>query len=495
MAKQKPKNTAALAADEGNPIPRISLTEQGYTGLRIVAKNILEEKQRTFQPGPALWQVREEMLLNSTVATAFNVYKMLMARVDWKVCPPKDATDIEKERAAFVQSCMDDMEGSWTSFMTEVLPYLEYGYSVVEKVYRRRLKKNGSKHNDGLVGIKKLAPRGQETITKWYFSDDGRELLAVGQNMNFMVNASRFSVKLNDDGVVELPREKVMIFTADGTKSNPQGKSLLRCVFLPYKQLSLLKDQLMLGVSKDLQGIPYFQIPAKFLDPNASPEDKAVYESFKTIVNGLAEGTQKGVILPKILDPQTNEDLVSLQLLEAKGGKAFDIPSIIAGLQTDILTALSVDVVQLGNGGAHGSFSLASSKQNLLSMAIEFRLKEIQEVLNTDLMKQLYEMNGWDTDRMCKFDYSDIIDLDMEEISKFIQRCASTGMLVKDHATINKIREAMGVAPIPEDTNLDDLEFTGNGSRAGDGMATEGEGTSKSPSGKDSSSSNSENAA
>ena len=123
MATKKPKSTA-LEADDGNSIPRISLGEVGYAGLRIAAKQILDEKQRTFIPGPALWQVREEMMLDSSVSTAFNVYKMFMARVDWDVVPPEDATDIEKERTAFVKSCIDDMEGSWTSFMTEVLPYL-----------------------------------------------------------------------------------------------------------------------------------------------------------------------------------------------------------------------------------------------------------------------------------------------------------------------------------------------------------------------------------
>ena len=354
------------------------------------------------------------------------------------------------------------------------------------------MKKNGSKYNDGKVGIRKLAPRGQETITKWYFSEDGRDLVAVGQNMSFLQGASRFKVNTNEDGVVELKRDKIMIFTADGTKANPQGKSLLRCVFLPYKQLTLLKDQLMLGVSKDLAGIPLFYIPAKYLDPNATAEDKAVYEGFKTIVNGLAEGTQKGIVLPKILDPNTNENMVSLELLEAKGGKSFDIPAIISALQTDILTALSVDVVRLGANNV-GSYSLSSSKENLLAMAIEFRLKEIQEVLNNDLVRQLYELNGWDTTRMCKFAYKDLIDLDKEEISKFVQRTASTGMLVKDHATLNKVREAMGVAPIPEDTDLDSLEFTGNGSRAGDGMATAGEGTSTHPGSNDDSVANKEN--
>lgn len=493
MATKKPKSSA-LEADPDNAIPRLSLSETGFSGLRVTNKQILDEEQRTFLPGQPLNQVVREMLLDSTVATAFNVYNMMMNQVTWKVCPPEDATEEEKERAKFVESCMHDMEGSWTSFITEVITYLKYGHSIIEKVYRRRLKKNGSKYNDGLVGLKKLAPRSQETITKWYFSDDGRDLLAIGQNMKFMVNASRFTVKTNEDGVVEIPREKIMIFTADGAKSNPQGKSLLRCVFLPYKQLTLLKDQLMLGVAKDLQGIPYFQIPAKYLDPNASAEDKAVYEGFKTIVNGLAEGTQKGVILPKIIDPNTNENMVTLELLEAKGGKAFDIPAIIAALQNDILTALSCDVVRLGQQNV-GSYSLSSSKENLLAMAVEYRLKEIQEVLNTDLVRQLYELNGWNVERMCKFEFENVADFDLDEYGKFIQRAKSVGMLPRTKTTVNKVLEIFGVEELGEDEELTDDMFPDSASRAGDGMAKgSGNGTSDEAAGSDTSSNNSDNA-
>ena len=295
--------------------------------------------------------------------------------------------------------------------------------------------------------------------------------------------------------MLQINRNKILLFSADGTKGNPQGRSLLRAVFLPYKQLTLLKDQLMLGVAQDLQGIPTFYIPPKYLDPKASAEDKAVYESFKSIVNGLADGTQKGIILPKIIDQETNQNLVDLELIEAKGGKAFDIPSIIAALQTDILTALSVDVVRMGATSV-GSYSLASSKENILAMAVEYRLKEIQEVLNSDLMRQLYELKGWDTSLIAKFCYGDVIDLDMELISKFVQRISAVGMLVKDHATINKIRQAMDVEPIPEDVSLDSLEFTGNSSRSGDGMEKgSGNGTSDEVAGKNKSDDNSENAA
>jgi hypothetical protein len=55
-------------------------------------------------------------------------------------------------------------------------------------VLRRRLKKNGSKFNDGLVGIKKLAPRSQETIRGWVFSDDGADLIKVEQSLQQLEN-------------------------------------------------------------------------------------------------------------------------------------------------------------------------------------------------------------------------------------------------------------------------------------------------------------------
>lgn len=491
---RKPKNTAALEPDD-NPLPRLSLSETGFTGLKVTSKQIIEESQRTFL-WPQMIQVVQEMQTDSTISTALNVYTMMLSGVDWYVCPPKDATDVEKERAKFAQSCMDDMEGSWGAFITEAITYLPYGYSIVEKVYRRRLKKNGSKYNDGKIGLKKLAPRGQDTICKWYFSEDGRELEGVGQNINFLENSWRYANLKNEDSVIRINRNKFLLFTADSTKGNPQGRSLLRSVFLPYKQLSLLKDQLMLGVAKDLQGIPTFYIPPKYLDPKASAEDKAVYESFKNIVAGLANGTQQGIILPKIIDQETKEDLVSLELIEAKGGKAFDIPAIITGLQTDILTALSVDVVKLGSNNV-GSYSLSSSKENILAMAIEYRLKEMREVLNTDLMRQLYELNGWDTDRMATFEYGDIVSVDQETLSKYVQRVKSVGMLPRTKETVNKVLEGMGVEPLGDDEELTDEMFPEEmQSRAGDGMAKgSGNGTSDNVAGKNNSDDNADNTA
>ena len=500
MATKKPKdNTAALAADDGAVIPRLSLAETGFSGLRVTNKQILEDTQRVFRY-PAMLKVVAEMQLDPTISAALNVYRMMIGRVEWCVKPPLGATPQQIERAKFVQSCMDDMEGSWGEFIGEALTYLPYGFAVMEKVFRRRLTKNGSKHNDGLIGISKLAPRGQDTIHYWYFSDDGRDLQAVGQSIANLENGYRYTNLASDvDGTIRIDRSKFLLFSADSTKGNPQGRSLLRSVYLPYKQLTLLKDQLMVGVSKDLQGIPKVGIPPKFMAADATADEKLVYESFKSMVNGLATGTQQGVILPLMYDETTKQPLFTLDLLEAKGGKSFDLPAIIKALQQDILVALSADGLSMGSGEG-GSFSLASSKENLLSMALEYRLKEMQQVLNSDLMVHIHKLNGWDTDVMPTFEFGDLVEVDSEAFSKAIQRCASVGLINIDHEVLNKIREVIGVEPMPEDTPIDKENLTGASSKSGAGMevGTSGNGTAKiggKGSGKDNSASNADNAA
>ena len=40
-------------------------------------------------------------------------------------------------------------------------------------------------------------------------------------------------------------------------------------------------------------------------------------------------------------------------------------------------------------------YSLADSKTNMLAMAIESRLKEIRDVLNSELIPFLFRLNGW----------------------------------------------------------------------------------------------------
>jgi hypothetical protein len=470
------KEQSGLGADDGAVIPRISLSEVGFTGLTTMAGQILEEQNRAFR-FPAFLKTVKEMSTDPTVAAALNVYRMMLTRVKWRVAPPENATEAEKQRARFVETCMADMEGSWPQFMAEVVTYLEYGFSITEKVYRRRLTRNGSKHNDGLVGLRKLAPRPQDTIRHWNFSEDGRELLGVGQSIRNMENSARFQNLADRNGLISIDRSKFLLFSADSVKGNPEGKSVLKSVYLPYKQLSLLKDQLMLGVSKDIATVPVIYIPPKYMAADASDAEKAVYQAYMQAGQGIADGKQRFMVMPQVYDDNQNK-LFEFDLLEAKGANKFDIPKIIEQLQNDILTALSADVLKNGQTES-GSFAIKDTKTNLCAMAMEHRLNEIRDVLNNDLIVQLFALNGWSTERTPTFEYGDIADVDSEAFSKAVQRFASVGLMEIDRPTLNKLRDVLGIDEKPIDEPVDKENLTGASSRSGDGMAVgkSGDGT------------------
>ena len=211
-------------------------------------------------------------------------------------------------------------------------------------------------------------------------------------------------------------------------------------------------------------------------------------------MRNLNMNQQSSIILPQAFDPDTRQPLFKLDLLsQASSGKNFDTTKIKEYYKNLILTSLFADLLTMGQG-ATGSYALGSIKSSLIGVAIEGIVKSITEVINHDLVKQTYELNGWDASRRCSIDYDNLETPDLEAFSKAIQRYSSVSMMTKDLDTINKIRETIGLDPLTEDDDFESL-LTDNTSRSGDGMQVGkvGNGTSNSVSGTDNSSLNLDN--
>lgn len=486
----------ALGPDDSVTIPRIKMGEVGFTGLRVINKSIIEETQRSFR-FPMFLKTVEEMRNNPTVGAAMNVYRMMINRVQWSVEPPVGATDKEKARANMVDSMMHDMDGSWEEFIQSVIPYIEYGFGVHEIVLRRRLNKTGSKFNDGIVGIGKLAPRSQDTIVGWVFDETGSDLVAVEQTVQYLQNSQRYLNRTNIDGRIVIPREKFLLFTSNPSKGNPQGNSIYKNIYLAFKQLSILQEQQLVGISKDVQGILKIEIPAMYLDPSASDDQRATAAAFQNIIDNYNAGTQRGLLVPRIID-ENNNSLFGYELMVSKGTSPYDLESIIKGLQGDILSALNVDILKLGD--ASGSFSLAEAKTSILSLAIDSRLKEIASTLNHALIPMIYQMNGWEITNLPKFTYGEPEEIDLESFSSAIQRIFATSAIEVDRDTLNRVRKMIGVPELPEDepvhVDMLPINLSGVESKSGKGMSigTSGVGTARNPYGQgDSSVANKEN--
>lgn len=229
---------------------------------------------------------------------------------------------------------------------------------------------------------------------------------------------------------------------------------------------------------------------------NATPEEKAVYEEVKKIGRNLQNNEQACVVFPSLYDDQ-GKPLFDWKLIGPPNASQYDTNTSVTRWDNKILQALFADLLQMGNSKG-GSYNLADSKSSIMQMAVEARLKEIQDVLNTDLVPQLFSLNGWSLERLPRFEFAQVKEEDLDIISKYLQRAGSQGLIQKTPRNLNKIAEWVGLPDrIESDAKLPDYEetLTGFTSNSGEGMTSGlpgGTGSADGASG-DSSSSNTEN--
>lgn len=478
-------------ADE--KIERFRLGEIGSLGLNIQYGVSNEEikKELNF---PGNIDTYKQMSYHPTINSAMTLFENLASNVSWQFTPLPDATEEEKRQCKIIEEMMHDMNHSWGEFISDVMSCVQFGFSVHEKVYRRRLLENGSKYNDGIIGWKKLSIRNQDTIEKFIFDKTGNEIIGVEQDLTKIQDGwNRFNNRLETSVII--PRSKFLLFRTGKHRGNPYGKSPLRNAYMAWRFLVIIEEIESNAVAKDLVGLPILRLPPQYLAADAPPEMKAIRLYYENALRNLQLNQQSAMMLPQMFDPETKQPLFDLELLSLDGKKGMDTVKVKEYYKNMILTSLFADVLVMGQT-ATGSFALGQIKNSLSGAAAKVILKSICDVLNSDLIKQTYELNGWNPARAGKFDFDGLEAADLETLSKYWQRVASVGLVEVDREVLNSIREAAGVDAKDDDEPVDKENLTGNASRAGDGMAKgSGNGTSDSAAGTDTSASNSDNSA
>ncbi len=471
---------------------RFKLSESGYMGLNIF-NGITNEEMKKELNFPQSLKTFKNMSYHGAINSPLTLYTNIISKADWVVKPPKEATEAEKKQTEFIRECLHDMDQPFEELVKDILSMNIYGFSVHEKVFRKRYSSNGSKYNDGLIAWKKLPIRSQESIKKFLFSDDGNEIKGVQQNISNLSDPyNRFSSR--DKLEVNLPREKFMLFRTGNHRGDPFGKSMLRDAYLAWRYLTVLEEIESNGVAKDLSGVPILKLPPQYLSKDATPDQVAIRQYYERSMANLQVNQQSAMILPNAYDPETRQPLFELSLLSMDGKKGFDTTKVKEYYKNLILTSLFADILIMGQS-ATGSFALGQIKNSLSGAMAESMIREIKSVFNNDLIRHTYELNGWNAARACTLDFENMESADLESFSKAVQRYASTSVLEVDREVLNRVRESMGVDPLPEDLKPQQELLPAFASRSGDGMevGTTGNGTSKTTSGEDTSSNNLEN--
>lgn len=472
-------------------IGRFKLGEIGYSGLNLFEGLTHDELKRELN-FPQNVRVYKEMSYHSTINASLSLFANIISKATWKFEPPADATEEEKRQCEIIEEMMGDMEHSWSDFIRDVLSMNQYGFCVNEKVYRRRYRENGSVFDDGLIGWKKLPCRAQESIVRFIYDESGNDIMGVKQYILGIPSAdSKLALKGPE---VIIPRNKFLHFKAGNHRGDPYGVSMLRDAYLAWRYITYLEELEATGVAKDLVGLPILYLPPQYLAPDAPPEIVAIRQYYENVMRNIQTNQQSAMILPLAYDADSKQPLFKMDLLSVDGKKSYDIDKIKQYYKNMIMIAMSSDILTMGQTET-GSFALGSIKNSISGAVAYGMLANIADVIDRDLIRQTYELNGWNPARRGKLDYDNLAEADLESISKYWQRMASVGLVERDREVLDAIRVAGGVdalgASVPVQTDL----LTGNTSKSGEGMKTAGEGTAKTVTGNDASSNNLDNAA
>lgn len=409
--------------------------EIGRVGQRRYGGTIYEEFLPELRGKRGIEVYREMSENDDIIGAIIFAIEMLVRQCDWNVEPGGD-TAKDKEAAEFVQSCMTDMQDTWTDTISEILSFLTYGWSYHEIVYKRRMgntkdPRTRSKYDDGLIGWRKLPIRAQETLYQWEY-DREDNLLGMTQQPP------------PDFGTFTIPVEKALLFRTKSRKNNPEGRSILRNAYRPWYFKRRIQEIEGIGIERDLAGLPVMHTPEGLdLWDETLQENIRIRTALEGIVRSIRRDELEGVVLPYGY---------TLELLSSGGTRQFDTNAVINRYDTRIAMTVLADFIFLGHDKT-GSWALSSDKTDLFAVAIGTFLGIICETFNSQGIPALIDMNGQHFAGITeypKMTHGDIEDADIAKVAAFIKDMTGIGVLVPDDGLEDYIRQ---VGHLPERTS------------------------------------------
>ena len=414
---KKGKSAEISKASARTPGTRINMQSAGETGLKQSHGWIYEEFMPELQGQRAVQAYREMRDNDPTIGAIFFGIEMFLRRVDWFVDSFDDSPE-QEEKAKFLRECKDDMSQTWPDFIAEIMSMMEHGWSWFEELYKRRLGDEppdgqpSSKYNDGKIGWRKFDIRSQDSLDRWEFDEDG------GIAGMWQRPAPDFTEKY-------VPIQKSLLFRTTSKKNNPEGRSVLRNAYRPYYFKKRVEEIEGVGVERDLAGLPFAEVPAEMMSPNASQADKDTLASIVELVKNVRRDEQEGVVWPQ----QWNEQgvpMYNFKLLSASGSRQFSTSEIITRYDSRIAMVVLADFILLGTDSS-GSFAMSTNKSGLFQSALSVWLDVIADVINNYAVPRLFRLNGDKSGQYPKFRHEEVQKPSLADLGTLVAALTGAG--------------------------------------------------------------------
>ncbi len=429
---------------------REALDILGSSGLRHSQGYILEERVPRLQGERGLALLREMGDNYALAGAVMYAIETLVRGVVWRPERPNDTPDAQ-EQAEFLGECIDDMSHTWDDMLSEILTFLLFGFSPMEVVYkvRRGLTKDPrtrSKFADGRIGWRMIALRGQESIDRWEFDEDGTGVRGMWQWDTYTQSAAVF-----------IPIEKMILFRVRRNKNNPEGRrgGIFRNAFNNWWYIRNLEILEGIGHERDLVGMPVIEVPDEILAVNAPPDKKAIRRLLEKLVTQIKRHEREGILFPSETDQEGNPTGYKLRLLGSGGNRQMKIGETVSRHDTRFLQSVLWDVLMLGNSDT-GARSLGETKLGLVLSSMEYLLDNIASTFNRFGVSRLMDLNGFNPDNNPKVVHGGLQKPKLMEMADYVSKLASVGLLSVDDKLERKLREIGDLPQLQgEDTEVE----------------------------------------
>jgi len=425
--------------------------ELGVGGTAVYGGYIEEGEKNADLRGRKKYTTYATMIANtSIIAAGVRLLLNLAGGAEWRVEPAKDSGDAGQEMADRIESILHGMKKPWHAIVRRLAAHKFYGFALGEWIAKRE--------DDGSIGLANIMSLPQVTIERWMLERDGSVIAAV-----------QTSPQTGKDTAI--PRQKMIHVVDDSLNDSPEGLGLLRHVHDSIVRLQRLQELELWGYSNDLRGVPVGRAPLAELD-KAVKAKQITQAKADQLIQGMENFVKRHVRSPDLgllmdsatykgTGEQRTPSLVpqwDMQLLDGGNYSLEAVAAAIIRVQREIARVLGVEHLLLGENSS-ASRSLSNDKTQSFGLLVDSTLLSIQEAVEADILKPLFELNGWDEALLPSLKTEAQAFRNADEMSAVLRDLATAGVQVdRQDEAVQEILDIMGLSrlkPLEEiDTDL-----------------------------------------
>jgi hypothetical protein len=359
---------------------------------------------------------------DGTVRGTLRLAKTPVLAGQWSMKPASSSTK-DKMIANFVWKNLTQwMTTSWPQLLTEALLMLDFGYYMFEKVFAPGEQVTNDPDARGKIVWQKLAPRHPMDVREWFFDLAGGPLSVDMWTSPALTPGLQGGVYEGYGHWINIPINKLLVFTFDKEAGNIEGISLLRSAYKHwYYKDNLYKID---AIQKERHGIgvPVIALPVGYSGDDLKTAD--------ALGRNLRTNDRAHVVLPP------NWGLTFAELK----GQPVDCIRSIEHHDTQLEKQILGQFLQ-------PNMKTDEADQTLFLKATRFTADIVTDTINSYAVPQLVDMN-WANSAYPQLTVKRIGEQeDWRTYSFALRNYVGAGIIVPDQPMEDQIRDEMGLPP------------------------------------------------